>query len=379
MPPIPFTGNSSDFLKIGVAAAAKGDIDRVRLILRSKPNWIHHVGSHGRTMLWEACHRGKLSMVKYLVRRKANIDAFGTHYTPYFVDLNCYCISRHKRHHEVADYLKGKGAKSNIHMAAFLGDLPSVKRFLGRSKRRLDQGHPQFVMAPKNDQGLEFVAKPADWATPLVYALRGGDIPTIRFLLERGATTQGIEEKLFVAANDVPERVELLLDTGVPIEFAPKAIPGDPLHTVLKRFGQAEACQNTLNDELVYLCRGDRGGNPADVLKLLESGANVNHRDHKGKTALHRASKAGFIDTIQILLAHGADLEIQDSEDETPLFDAVRSTIKSKEKKIETIQLLVSKGASTTAKNRKSKSVFEILDHSRIKDACQIRAALNMA
>ena len=100
---IQFTGNASDFLKIGVAAAARGDIDSVREILKAKPAWIKRRGSHGRTMLWEAAHRGRLEMVKYLCRRKADIDACGTHYTPYFVEVSCYCIARHKRRHEVAD------------------------------------------------------------------------------------------------------------------------------------------------------------------------------------------------------------------------------------------------------------------------------------
>ena len=88
MPPIAFPGKASDFLKIGVAAAARGDIEAVREILKSRPKWIHRVGSHGRTMLWEAAHKGRLEMVRYLVRRKADINACGTHYTPYFVEVS---------------------------------------------------------------------------------------------------------------------------------------------------------------------------------------------------------------------------------------------------------------------------------------------------
>ena len=113
--PIHFTGKTSDFLKIGVAAAARGDLDAVKAILKAKPNWLHRIGSHGRTMLWEASHRGRLEMVKYLVRRKADIDACGSHYTPYFVEVSCYCIARFKAHQDVADFLLAKGAKLDIH------------------------------------------------------------------------------------------------------------------------------------------------------------------------------------------------------------------------------------------------------------------------
>lgn len=119
---IEFTGKSSDFLRIGVEAAARGDIEAVREILKIKPKWNKRVGSHGRTMLWEASHRGKFAMVKYLVGRKADVNACGTHYTPYFVEISCFCIARYKKRHDVADYLLSKGAQIDIHTAAYLSD-----------------------------------------------------------------------------------------------------------------------------------------------------------------------------------------------------------------------------------------------------------------
>ena len=101
---VKFPGKVSDFLKVGGVAAGRGDVDLMREILKERPKWIHHIGSHGRTLLWEASHKGKLAMVKYLVRRKSDVDACGSHYTPYFVEISCYCISRFKKHHEVADH-----------------------------------------------------------------------------------------------------------------------------------------------------------------------------------------------------------------------------------------------------------------------------------
>ena len=133
MPPTKLTGRASDILKIGVAAAARGDLETVRGLLKAKPKWITRVGSHGRTMLWEAAHRGKLEMVKYLVRRGANIDACGTHYTPYFVEVSCYCIARFKGHHQVAEFLLAKGATIDVHTLAFLGDLAQLKKSVSRS------------------------------------------------------------------------------------------------------------------------------------------------------------------------------------------------------------------------------------------------------
>ena len=70
MPKLRFRGIASDFLKIGVAAAARGDVEAVRAIIGERPGWLSRVGPHGRTMLWEASHRGRLGMVEYLVNRR---------------------------------------------------------------------------------------------------------------------------------------------------------------------------------------------------------------------------------------------------------------------------------------------------------------------
>lgn len=356
MTSVELTGRASDFLKIGVAAAARGDLAAVRTILRLRPRWLHRIGSHGRTMLWEASHRGKLEMVKYLVRRKADINACGTHYTPYFVEVSCYCIARFRKRHDVADFLLTKGAVLDIHTAAFLGDLDGVKRFLKRSRKRINEGHPQYVMGEKGSP-ISFVIAPAPWATPLCYALRGGDVPTVEYLIDRGATIAGNEQSLFIAANDNPGMVKLLLENGADPRYAPEALPDDTeLFNVVSAYGVKPASSRKNSEELVYLCRGDRGGNPVEVKRLLAHGADINFPDHKGKTALHRAAKAGFVETMGVLLDNGAKLDIADHQGETALFDAVRSTIRNTENKKEAIRVLMKAKADRCHKNRRGQT-----------------------
>ena len=356
MPKIQFTGNASDFLKIGVATAARGDIPGVREILKARPKWIHKIGSHGRTMLWEACHRGKFEMVKYLVRRKADINACGTHYTPYFVEISCYCIARHKKRHDVADYLLSKGAIVNIHTAAFLGDCDAVRQFLKKKRSLLNNGHPQYEMSPSG-VSPEFFLAPADWATPLCYALRGGDVETVEYLLSRKARIRGFERELFIAANDNCDMVRLLLENGASPEHAPHATPDDgKLYEIVTQYGGRAPDKHELGTELVYLCRGDRGGNPDEVRRLLQQGADVNFQDHKGKTALHRAAKSGFLPAMKILLQHKASLKLTDLKGETCLFDVVRSTIKNTDNRKKALQLLIKSGAKISHKNNKGQT-----------------------
>ena len=364
---IKFTGKVSDFLKIGVAHAARGDIDAVRQILNSKPNWVHKVGSHGRTMLWEACHRGRLPMVKYLIRRKADINACGSYYTPYFVEISCYCIARFKGHDDVANYLVEKGAIIDIHTAAFLGEHQRVKEMLKRNRSLVNSGHPQHEMAESGTPGPDLILADAPWATPLCYALRGGDVATVEYLIRKKSKIRGFEEYLFEAANDVPALVSLLLENGADPEHAPQATPDDQaLFDVVQKYGVGLPSRDQLGEELVYLCRGDRGGNPKEVERLISLGAPINHQDHKGKTAMHRAAKAGFVETLKVLLKHKAKINIPDHALETPVFEAVRSTIKDTERKLETIRLLIKAKAKLKLTNRKGLTVLDVAQRSKL-------------
>ena len=142
------TGKASDFLKIGVVAAGRGDMDTVRAVLAERPDWIARTGSRGRTMLWEAAYRGRASMVEYLLDRGADIDARGCHFTPFLVHISPYCAARFKRHDDVADRLLQRGARLDVYAAAYLGQLERVREYLdsepGLPSRRRRKTTPTF-------------------------------------------------------------------------------------------------------------------------------------------------------------------------------------------------------------------------------------------
>merc|ERR1712129_289236 len=63
--------------------------------------------------------------------------------------------------------------------------------------------------------------------------------------------------------------------------------------------------------------------NAADILQMLvDHGADVNHRDLEGNTALFKARQ---IPIIELLIANSADLESENAKKETPIFVAVHS------------------------------------------------------
>ena len=149
------TGKSSDFLKIGVAAAGRGDLDTVSAALAERPDWLRRIGSHGRTMLWEAAYWGRGAMVDYLAERGADIDARGCHFTPLLVEVSPYCAARVKNHDAVAQGLLARGAVVDACTAAYLGDVATDPRQLGRgSGPRSHRASPARSQRPRDGAAL---------------------------------------------------------------------------------------------------------------------------------------------------------------------------------------------------------------------------------
>ena len=378
MPKVQLTGKQSDFLKIVVAAAGRGDLEPVRLLLDDNPAWIHTIGSHGRTMLWEAAYRGKLEMVQFLIERGADIQLPGCHLSQHGIEITPYCVARHEGRDPVADYLLQHGAEVDIHTAAYLGDYDTVHAHLNNDANLVNSGYLQSVMLPAG-QPDSFEYRETEWATPLCYAIIGGNVAIVELLISRGAIIEPYSEILLdnAVGEDQVEMTEMLLENGADPSKAPHILDdGSEMSQLLKAHGVPSEDINTQNHmgwpRLVYVCRGDKGEHPEEVLRLLELGADINVRNHKGQTALHCAAKAGFLKVIQLLIEKGATIDAVDNNGETALFEAIRSTIKSGEKQRAALEALLVKGANPNVKNRKGLTPLQVARQLRRADAGKI-------
>jgi len=378
MPNVQLTGNQSDFLKIVVAAAGRGDLETVRQLVDDTPAWIHTVGSHGRTMLWEAAYRGKLEMVQFLLERGADVNVPGCYHIQHRIEITPYCVARYEGRDLVADYLLQHGATLDIHTAAYLKDYDAVRSHLDNDPNLVNSGYLQAVMLPAG-QPHTFEHRHAAWATPLCYAIVGGNPAIVELLISRGATITPHSERFldYATAYDHVEITQLLLENGADPSQAPRILDDNSeMSVLLKAHGVPPKDINAKNHmgwpPLVYVCRGDNGEHPEEVQRLLALGADINIQNYKGKTGLHCAAKAGFLKVINLLIENGATVDAADDTGETPLFEAIRSTIKSGEKQRAALEALLIKGANPNAKNRKGQTPLQVAKRMRRAEAGKI-------
>ncbi|QMU59688.1 MAG: hypothetical protein GKR98_16790 [Boseongicola sp.] len=313
----PLSGQSSDLLKIVLPAAATGKTDALRVYIEAKPGFLSAIGPHGRTVLWEAAHKGKLDTLEYLIGAGADLEARGGYYRDTKVEVTPLCIAMHHGRDKAAAMLRAAGAKMSFDTACFLGDMA----YLG----------PAIVNKPRV---VNIAFYPPEGYRPLHYAVAGGQAEVAEFLLNHGADAVTDGGRLMYMSFDLESDAiaRMLFKAGArPRPGDANDVARDPKWApFLKEYGfttDINAADRHGFPPIVEMCRGNHNAtdNAEAVRDLLAQGAEVNIRDHKGKTALHRAAQAGFLSTIAVLIETGANLEATDVKGETPLFDAIRA------------------------------------------------------
>lgn len=353
-------GKSSDFLKIGVGAAGRGDLDTLKQVLDEKPNWYLRVGSHGRTMLWESAYRGRGKVVNYLLNQYNDLDieARGCYYTPMLLEISPYCAALTKNHAKVAESLLNHGARYDVVSACYLGNLDFLQSALADTPSLLQTLYPQH--------------DPQGPVTLLHYAVARGHEDMSKWLISQGSEVKSHSKRLvhLAIASQSVAILEQLFGAGADVSgttMLKGEVPNESIAKTLAANGvnlDIDASERGW-PSLVYICRGDRGGNPAEVKRLLKQGADVNVRNYKRQAALHCAAKAGFVDAVKVLIANQADINALDEQSNTPLHTACTSTIKDGSKLQTVIDLLIEAGADTELTNKQGRTAVDIVKRRR--------------
>ena len=240
-----------------------------------------------------------------------------------------------------------------MYTKAYLGDIEGVRQEIDND--------PLLVSSelPQHDSNVK--------VTVLHYAVAARQQRIVDLLLGRGAVVTPYSDWLvrFAIWRDDPQILQALIDAGADVMRSdpPRSGVSNPqIRAILCEAGVEENPDYSEGGwpPIVFLSRGDRGGNIQRIQDLIDRGANVNNVNYKGQTALHCASKAGFIEIVRLLMQHGATVNAVDKNGETPLIAALTSTIKDHARLSEVIRLLVDNGADLKHADRRGRTAVSI-------------------
>jgi ankyrin repeat protein len=252
----------------------------------------------GITPLMYAAEIGSLEAMRLLVDRGADVNAqnaFGS--TALMWSVSDAAKVRLLLDHGAQVNTVAKSGRTALIVAAFTNPSAEVVRLL------LAKGAKTAVMDQRH-------------VTPLNAATFGNDTATVRLLLEAGAdvdtpdTFIGLTPLMNAAGNRNVEAVKLLLAKGANINAVSKTEGLPKIQTGTVEFGG-----------WTPLLMASAFGPPEAVKLLLDAGARIDAQDYRGFTPLMLAVGTDRYDrkTVNMLVAHGADLRPKNHAGETAL------------------------------------------------------------
>jgi ankyrin repeat protein/L-ascorbate metabolism protein UlaG (beta-lactamase superfamily) len=231
---------------------------------------------------------------------------------------------------------------TDIHKAAFQGDLAKVKTFLKKDAKLLD------------DNGF-------DSKKPLHWAAHGGHAKVAEFLIARGAVvdSKNVEEETplhYAAFHGHLDVVKLLVSKGAAVNAKAKS-GATPVHYAAQQnhldifkfllANGADVTATTENDfTLLHHCAWRSSKEIIEA--LIGKGIPPDAKTDFGRTPLQITAMAGNLEAAKVLIAKGADVNHKGEEDWPPLYLAVKRGHK------DLVPLLLESGALVDIKQEKS-------------------------
>lgn len=315
-------GPGARILKQATDVARRGDVEGTSAVLDQAPDLLRP--TYAARLMHAAAWAGRVEVVRLLVRRGVGPDS--PHHLPVGITGRAFervvfvtplCAARRRRRAAVESVLVEAGAHDDVFTAALLGDEDRLAPLLA------------------TDPGLAYAPDPAVDVldiTPVDHAVAAEHVGSLRLLLAHvpRPLRAGVRALRGAAEKGSLTMVELLLDHGAdPTRIgAGRWVLHPRIAPLLSGRG---ASVDSSGSWIGASCTGNQGrsDDPDYVRALLRHGARADDRRNAGPdrtsgvasldaTALHFAAKAGFVQTIGVLLEHGADPLARDSRGRTP-------------------------------------------------------------
>lgn len=312
-----------------VKALKSQDVDALDKLVHDQ-TLLKAVDADGRTPLHIAAHLNLDVGAKFLIMHGADLDVqdnLGR--TP----LSYAVLSKHEG---LALSLLGRGAdwgvvdhrgNNILHLASAAGCEEVVRVTFEAYDEEIESAF-QYIDA-LNDANR----------TPLFRSCEVGNFKIAKLLLAEGAdpnASDGNEASQMgeLANSNHSEAVVFLLDHGAAVDSqdivsrtallrAATADNFELCETLMKRGADPNATARA--GELGLLAAAAYAGALKTVETLLQGGAEIDGKDNRKRTALHRAAENNKVETCRCLLKHGAWLEALDDLGRTPLHMAALS------------------------------------------------------
>ena len=247
------------------------------------PSGVIDVVQGGFTALLFAARSGDLESARYLVAEGADVNDTS------FIGTSALVVAAHSGHTRLAVFLLRQGADANasdagysaLHTATLRGDQLLVKELLSQGAHLdtvIERGSPGRRNSPDYVLQHDVIGATAYWL-----AAQLAEPAIMRTLADHGADTH------------------IVMPNGTnPLMAAIRA----------RRRSEPGLTPNQAENESLIL---DAAG------VAIEEGVDPNASDETGNTALHTAAARRLDSVIQLLVDNGADLNIENNDNQTPL------------------------------------------------------------
>jgi ankyrin repeat protein len=262
------------------AAARLGMLDRVRELIAADAELVHARGGDGQTPLHFA---STVDIATYLLDQGAEIDARDVDHesTPaqYMIDDR----------QEVVRYLIQRGCKTDILMAAALGEIALVRRHLdvAPGSIRVRVSEEFFPMIRPKAGGTIYQWKLGWYLSPHRVALKFGHDDVYRLLVDRS-----------------PPEVKLIEACWLDDEASLQALRAD----------HADLSSRLLAGDQRQVAHAARNNETRVVRAMLQAGLPVDARSQHNATPLHWAAFHGNREMVNAILPFGPPLEVTDAD-----------------------------------------------------------------